>query len=435
MNKKLKKGLKIGGLAVGGLVLSMVITVGGYLAYVIGSYSRLPDNQSLIVFGFNTQTIKDSDLYDEAVPDSGTTFSASTYNIGFGAYDRAYDFFMDENDYQPEYVESHHGITHTVGSHSRAASKTAALRNTNGAVDTIAGIATEFSNPVDFALFQEVDTDSDRSYHVNQLQTIVSEFDTYDYVHASNFHSAYLAYPLNEPIGKIKSGISTFSRYSLESSVRKSFYVSDAFPTKFFDLDRCYSISKISVGTSGKYLSVINVHLSAYDATGEIRANQFAELKATLSEEVAAGNYVLVGGDFNHDVIYDNPAFANDGVYIDGDAQPEWYDNYEQTRPENYWWNYLRLDPADTQYDLMGTGMTIAAADNIPTCRDPSIPWQDENDNGILDNFLCTIDGFLVSDNLEIIRVQNIAAGEDADGLGFAYSDHNPAYIEFKLKA
>ncbi len=435
MNRKLRKGLKIGGLTVGALVLSMVVTVGGYLVYVIGNYSRIPDDQGLIVFGLNTQTIQDSDLYDDSIPTSGTTFSASTYNIGFGAYDRAYDFFMDENDYKPEYVSSHGGVAHTVGSHSRAASADAALHNTEGAVHTIVDLEQDYGKPVDFALFQEVDTNSDRSFHVNQLQNMANEFTTYDYVHAVNFHSSYLAYPLNEPIGKINSGISTFSRYSIESSVRKSFYVTDAFPTKFFDLDRCYSISKIPVGTTGKYLSIINVHLSAYDATGEIRARQFNELKGTLAAEFSAGNYVLVGGDFNHDVIYDNPAFASNGIYINPAAQPDWYDNYEQERPEDYWWNYLRLDPSDPDYDLEGTGMTIAAADNIPTCRDPSIPWQDENNNGILDNFLCTIDGFLVSPNLEVLKVENIAAGDDADNLGFAYSDHNPAYIEFKLKS
>lgn len=435
MNAKFKKGIKISAITVGALVLSMVITVGGYLIYVIGSYSRIPDNQALIVFGFNNQTINDEDLFDESIPSSGKTFSATTYNIGFGAYDRAYDFFMDENDYKPEYVASHGGISHTVGTHSRATSLEAARRNTEGAVHTILDLQDSRAKPVDFALFQEVDTDSDRSYRVNQLESITQEFSSYDYVHASNFHSAYLAYPLNEPIGKINSGISTFSSYSIESSLRKSFYVSDAFPTKFFDLDRCYSITKIPVGTTGKYLSIINVHLSAYDATGEIRAQQFAELKETLSSEVTSGNFVLVGGDFNHDVLYDNPAFASGGTYIHPENQPEWYDNYEQERPETYWWNYLRLDPTDPNYDLAGTGMTIAAADNIPTCRDPSIPWQDENNNGILDNFLCTIDGFLVSANLEVSLVENIAAGDDADGLGFAYSDHNPAYIEFKLKA
>ncbi len=434
MNRKIKKGIKISILIIGALVLSLIITVGSYLLYVIGSYSRIPDNQALIVFGFNNQTINDDDLFDEGIPSSGKTFSASTYNIGFGAYDRDYDFFMDENDYQEEYVESHGGVTHTVGTHSRATSLEAATHNTEGAVHTIVNLEDSYAKPVDFAMFQEVDTDSDRSYHVNQLDSIKKEFTSYDYVHATNFHSAYLAYPLNEPIGKTNSGISTFSRYSIGSSVRKSFYVTDAFPTKFFDLDRCYSISKIPVGTTGVFLSIINVHLSAYDATGEIRANQFAELKATLTEEVDAGNYVLVGGDFNHDVIYDNPAFASDGIYNQPENQPEWYDNYEQERPEEYWWNYLRLDPSDPEYDLAGTGMTIAAADNIPTCRDPSIPWQDENNNGILDNFLCTIDGFLVSANLEVTLIENIAGGDDPDGLGFGFSDHNPAYIEFKLK-
>ncbi|MCX5775973.1 MAG: hypothetical protein NTV44_06475 [Firmicutes bacterium] len=435
MRKAVKRKIKISLIAVGSLVATMVIAVGGYVGYVMITYTRIEDNLTLPINGLGAQAIADVDLNDGVDPGTGNLFSISTYNIGFGAYNRAYDFFMDENDYLPAYVESHGGKAHTVGTHSRGLSSDATMTDTVGAIDTITSISTTYGQDVDFALFQEVDTDSDRSYHINQQALMEETFHSYDYVHASNYHSAYLAYPLNEPIGKNNSGISTFSRYHLESAIRKSFYVSKAFPTKFFDLDRCYSISKVAVGTTGKFLSVINVHLSAYDATGEIRANQFAELKATLQEEVAAGNYVIVGGDFNHDVIYDNPSFASEGAYINPDAQPAWYGNYEQQRPVKYWWNYLRLDPTDPNYDLKDTNMTFAAADNLPTCRDPSIPFQDENENGIIDNFLCVIDGFMVSDNVSVIQVQNINAGNETDGLGFAYSDHNPAYMQFKLEA
>ena len=435
MRRAVKRKIRIGLIAVSSLVATMVIAVGGYVGYVMITYTRIEDNQTLTIDGLGAQAIADADLNDGVDPNSGNVFSISTYNIGFGAYNRAYDFFMDENDYLPAYVESHGGVAHTVGSHSRGLSAEATMTDTVGAIDTITGLSATYGEDVDFALFQEVDTDSDRSYNINQQAMMEESFPSYDFVHASNYHSAYLAYPLNEPIGKSNSGISTFSRYHLESSIRKSFYVSTAFPTKFFDLDRCYSISKVAVGTSGKFLSVINVHLSAYDATGEIRANQFAELKATLQSEVSAGNYVVVGGDFNHDVIYDNPAFASEGAYINEAARPSWYGNYEQQRPIKYWWNYLRLDPTDPNYDLKDTNMTFAAADNIPTCRDPSIPMQDANENGIIDNFLCVIDGFMVSNNISVLGVENINAGNEIDGLGFAYSDHNPAYMQFKLEA
>ena len=50
---------------------------------------------------------------------------------------------------------------------------------------------------------------------------------------------------------------------------------------------------------------LINLHMSAYDEGGTIRAKQLEMLNAVLSEERAAGNYVIAGGDFNHCLIAD----------------------------------------------------------------------------------------------------------------------------------
>lgn len=408
MNKKTQKGIKIALWSVGSLVAAIVVTVCGYVTYIVADYTRIADNQVLPVSGMAGRAILDSDLVTDEEGSTPRTFSASTYNIGFGAYGPDYDFFMDENDYLSKYVESHGGVTHTQGSHSRGISEESIVSNTEGAIGTIANLSDNFGSDVDFAFFQEVDSDADRSFHVNQEAMLADSFVSYDRVHSSNYHSSYLAYPFNEPIGQSNSGISTISRFVLASSIRKSFYVSKSFPDKFFDLDRCYSISRTTVGSTDKYLDLINVHMSAYDSTGEIRAQQFAQLRETLAEETAAGNYVIVAGDFNHDVIYDNKDFMNHGFYSDPLAQPSWYDNYEQTRPTKYWWNYLRLDPDDADYELKDTGMRMAVADNLPTSRDPSIPLQDANGNGIIDNFLCVIDGFMVSKNISVKFVQNL---------------------------
>ncbi|MFA5486376.1 MAG: hypothetical protein WC275_04800, partial [Bacilli bacterium] len=80
------------------------------------------------------------------------------------------------------------------------------------------------------------------------------------------------------------------------------------------------------------------------------------------------------------------------------------------------------------------------------TCRDASIPFQDKNNNGIVDNAMVSIDGFLVSDNIEVTHIETIGSGENKQvetldasdpryGLGFVYSDHNPVLMNFKLLA
>lgn len=89
-------------------------------------------------------------------------------------------------------------------------------------------------------------------------------------VHVSNFHSAYLFYPILDPHGVVNSGIATFSKYKIDKVIRKSLEITDAFPSKFFDLDRCFSASYLKTNHDN-YLVIVNVHLSAYDKGGVYR--------------------------------------------------------------------------------------------------------------------------------------------------------------------
>ena len=95
--------------------------------------------------------------------------------------------------------------------------------------------------------------------------------------------------------------MATFSRYQIESTLRRSLPISESF-SKFLDLDRCYAISRIAV-SDGKELVIFNVHLSAYGADAEVLEGQRSMLFADMQREYEAGNYVIAGGDFNHDMI------------------------------------------------------------------------------------------------------------------------------------
>ena len=67
-------------------------------------------------------------------------------------------------------------------------------------------------------------------------------------VYVSNFHSAYLFYPIFSPHGKVESGITTFSKYQMDEVVRHSLEISDAFPTKFFALPQLiFQLKMISI--------------------------------------------------------------------------------------------------------------------------------------------------------------------------------------------
>ena len=210
------------------------------------------------------------------------------------------------------------------------------LKNTEGAYATIDTFAP------DFMLYQEVDTESTRSYRVNQHEMGNELFSAYDRAFALNYHSAFLAYPFNEPIGQSNSGISTYAKYEISKAWRKEFKITDSFFGKFFDLDRAFTISELPIEGSTKKLYIFNVHLSAYDEAGVVRSLQLIQLKEAIKEVRdidGANNYVIIGGDFNHDLVIDNPLLKEE-------YEANIFNKQETEILTTDWFNYLRLDEA-----------------------------------------------------------------------------------------
>jgi endonuclease/exonuclease/phosphatase family metal-dependent hydrolase len=366
----------------------IIVIVGGYLLYIVASYSRI-GNVSLDVT--NNSTL---DLVN-----TSETYSITTYNIGFGAYSQNYTFFLDSG-YDDNGNE-------TVGYYGKALSKDDVLFNTNGAIKTI-----QEKSP-DFALFQEVDTNSTRSYHVNQYEKITSNFTTYDQTFCSNFHSAFLPYPLYDMHGSVQAGLAIMSKYKVTSANRYEYTISNSM-SKFFDLDRCFAVNTISV-SNGKTLYIVNSHMSAYDSGGTIRKQQMLELNNFLTKCQENGDYVIVGGDYNHDLITYNPSFS----YTNENRA------FNMTKKAPDWIAYFFNEDGTSE---LIDGYSVYADDSNPTCRNNDVEWDPNN------TFVCVVDGYIVSNNITVSLVQNIQTKQGNKNLdGFAYSDHEPVYMEFSL--
>ncbi len=442
-DKKKKKPWVIALISVGSLLGLIVLLLVGYVGYISLSYYRIGD-ETLVVNNNQTTALLKSDIATKE-------FSISTYNIGFGAYERDYSFFMDTSEFKAEYQTSQ-GQVETSGKKARGISKDNVLKNTNGAYDTINKLGN-----LDFMLYQEVDTSSTRSFKVNQLEIGNAKHENYGMVYGVNYHSAYLAYPVHEPIGQSNSGITTYSKYNVTSAERKEFKITDAFFGKFFDLDRAFTISEVKITDSVQKLYIFNVHMSAYDENGVVRKLQLEQLKEAIKvarDIDGDNNYVVVGGDFKHDLVIDNPT-------LNATYKANIFDKQETAILKTDWFNYFRLnesqDGAEVQnlisgevetyaYDFKDMHLNAYGPTNIGTCRDASIPFDDKNENGIVDNSMVTIDGFLVSDNIEVTNIETIGSGAGLQeenlattdpryGLGFVYSDHNPVLMNFKLLA
>ncbi len=117
-----------------------------------------------------------------------------------------------------------------------------------------------------------------------------------------------------------------------------------------------------------------------------------------MEEEYNNGNYVIVGGDFNH-------ALGSDIVdaFVSDQEIPSWVNV---------------LDDAD----LMPF-MSICKAENrfeVATCRSSDLPYEKNI------NYVTVIDGFIISDNIKATAT-NIETE-------FAYSDHQPVFMTFELQ-
>lgn len=370
------------------VVLTIILLAGGYVGYVLLSYSRVGDEALAVTEGTEKIGVF-----------LGNEYKVLSYNVGFGAYSQDYTFFLDEgyDDYGNK----------TCGKRSRAKSKAEVLFNVGGA------IAAAFDQNADFLLFQEVDTSSTRSYKVDQDEMIRNKFPSYYHTHALNFHTAFLPYPVYEMHGKVRSGLTTLSKYKINSAYRYEYTVSTSF-SKYFDLDRCFSSHEIDISGSDKKLYLVNSHMSAYDESGEVRKKQIRELKSFMDEKSAAGHYVVVGGDWNHDLLTFNPDFS----YTDT-SRP-----YAMTKRPPDWLAFMFDDKGNPMID----GYQVVASDNYPSCRNNDIEYDPPH------TFVCTVDGFLVSENVQVVSHETVLTKNGDKGLdGFAFSDHEPTVMTFRL--
>lgn len=385
MGKVLKRILIISVSVVG----AVIVAAGGYVGYVLLSYNRIGDIDLNVTGKGKEEALK-----------IGQTYKSISYNIGFGAYAQDFTFFLDEG--------FDDAGNPTVGHGSKAKNKETVEFNISGAINTVKDY-----DP-DFAFLQEVDTYSTRSYYMNQDLRFADTFHDYSHVFCDNFHTAFLPYPLYDMHGLVYSGMSTFSRYKMSEAKRKEYAVASSF-SKYFDLDRCFDYAKVMV-ENGKSLYVVNSHMSAYDEGGEIRKKQVEQMNDFLQARKDAGDYVLIGGDWNHDLLINNPEFS----YTMADKP------FSERKKGPPWLSYFFDEETKKQPFL--EGYRIVASDNGPTCRNNDIEWEPGK------TFVCCVDGFIVSDNIQVVAYENLITKNGNKGyVGFAYSDHEPATMSFKL--
>ncbi|MCK4919576.1 MAG: hypothetical protein KAS71_00935 [Bacteroidales bacterium] len=348
--KKLLKALVI---FISSLVIGFLIFL---LAATLGNYN--PDEQIVI---------QESESYD-LLPD-WTEYDFIIWNIGYCGLDASMDFFYDG------------------GEQVRPAEE-----KVNISLDKITELLSG-NDTVEFFLLQEVDINSKRSYHENEYKRIEETLASYNSAEGINYKVFFVPIPPTEPMGKVKSGLQTLSKFIPKETIRHSFPGNYSWPMGVFMLDRCFLVSRFTVN-NGKDLLIVNTHNSAYD-DGSLREAQMDYLKVFLLEEYKKGNYVIVGGDWNQ-----SPA----GFIKEFDDQVFDNENYTEI-PEGY-------PEGDWQW---------AFDEQTPTNRRVKTRYE----RGVTPTTL--VDFYLMSPNIQLISVKT-------KDMNFQHSDHQPVFLRMSLK-
>ena len=354
------------------LVLAFVGLVAAYVVVVL-AHGTYTDFQPEAVIPLQIQgkspltTIADSNL------------TLATWNVGYCGLGAESDFFYDK------------GHFFFSGGMMVAPPEPLSTKNRKGVQDFLQ------SQPADFYLLQEVDVDSKRSFHQNQVDSFGKALPNYSYTAAINYNTPRMPLPLFEPwkaYGKVLGGLGTFSKYAPTAATRLQLPSSYPWPTRIFQLDRCLGVHRFNTAW-GKELVLINIHNSAYDPGGKMKAVEMEFLKNLLLTEYKKGNYVICGGDWNQNP----PNFQADAL-----------SNLKK-----------EVDAEPTRADFLPDGWIWAFDAATPTNRSLVTPYHER------ESVVTVIDYFLISPNIMLKQVHGV-------NNEFTFSDHQSVIMDIVLQ-
>ena len=163
---------------IGSLILIIILLAGALIGFLSATEYKPADTEDIAFDGDASGKLA-----------AGQPFRIMTWNIGYGA----------------------------LGDNATMV-KTADEERVRSNLDGILSIVGE--EKADIIMLQETDRDSSRSCHVNEYDMLRESLSGYTSGFANNFRVAFLPYPV-PPIGKVDSGIATFSSYPVSGAERQ----------------------------------------------------------------------------------------------------------------------------------------------------------------------------------------------------------------------
>jgi endonuclease/exonuclease/phosphatase family metal-dependent hydrolase len=347
------------------MIRVLVIFAGGFILFALGLIGYLMVTE----FSPPKTVVPAVGATGRLIDPSQREFTFLTWNIGYAGLGNESDFFYD-------------GGKMVIPEQSACNRYFTGIKNLVKANDTI-----------DFIFLQEIDSYSKRSWYVDEVEGLAALLPAFSSVYAKNYDCRFVPMPVRNPMGRVVSGLATYSQFMPVQAVGQYYDAYFPWPMRLAFLKRCFVLLRFGLD-NGKDLVIINTHNSAFDSTGALRKRELEILDSTMKTEYQRGNYVVAGGDWNS-----NPRGFSVSSVVSGDL-------------------VTHIDPPVESGFLPGWKFVFDPAQ--PSNRFADIPYK----KGLTRTTI--IDFFVVSPNIEVERVATIPTG-------FAYSDHEPVVMVVKL--
>ena len=468
----------------------------GFLAVLIAPLSYFV---TLMTVGYITQLPKNettSFLIQNSSKNNGLNkiptnkeLNILSWNIGYAATGSEADYFYDEkfNGENGSYgkapsldVVNNHldGIKQFLDAATHVGKKITTSYDEKNPRDK-KSTPVSFANQIDFGFLQEVDKPSVRSMYTDQPSIIANTIgDEYDVEFVRNIKNAMLPVPLFDANGQVEGGLLTFSKYNVDHSKARRISLNSAGSgvDGIFNLKRAIGLIDFRVD-NGKILHLANIHASAFPQDYLKREKEYFRLIQLIEEWKKDGNYFIVGGDWNTDILdayYYTQAknkFSGAGQWISEEDRKENIfgqnnNNINEVQPlsvmniakyPNEFRKYVKVnnlklgaDNARNHASMRSNGdkwegpFPIRNGKRLSSDEDWDLNahnYEDLHFNKDTDYVpsVAVIDGFITSSNVTINRTETIQQGwhkntfNKAHPYLFADSDHNPVLMSFKL--
>lgn len=147
----------------------------------------------------------------------------------------------------------------------------------------------------DICLLQESNWINLTNYFINPSKNIAKHFKEYSFIYGTNSNLFKI----------FDSGNMTMTKYNSDNKCLTIPFKGEGFINDKFYVHKLLMESRIVIEETGKELVVYNIHLAPHYKNRSVKLRQIKYILELAKSEYLKGNYVVIGGDWNTDLSFE----------------------------------------------------------------------------------------------------------------------------------